>query len=227
LVAGLAYVLVRRQHIVPAVALIAAYLAGIVGYALLTPDVRAVVAPTAGDAHPGSASAVALLGSGLRAGLLTFGGAYTVIPFLQRDAVEVGRWMTTPQFLDGLALGGILPAPLIIFSTFVGYVGGGPLGALAMTVGIFLPAFGFTLVGHEYLERLVQHTAVHTLLDGVTAGVVGLIAATTLVLARAGLTSLPAVAIFALALVAAYRWKAKAAVAGIVVGAGLLGVILF
>ncbi len=226
-VAGIAYVLVRRNLVIPAVALEAAYLAGIAAYMLIAPDAGEVVAQSAGDARPGTASGLALLGSGLRAGLLTFGGAYTVIPFLQRDAVEVGRWMTTPQFLDGLALGGILPAPLIIFSTFVGYVGGGPLGALAMTLGIFLPAFCFTLVGHDYLERLINNTAVHTFLDGVTAGVVGLIAATTLVLFREGITSLPALIIFALALAAVYLWKAKAAVAGIVLGAGVLGLLLF
>ena len=75
-----------------------------------------------------------LLLSGLRAGLLTFGGAYTAIPFIQHDAVEVGRWLTNAQFLDGLALSGLLPAPLIIFSTFVGYIGGGPLGAIVLTV---------------------------------------------------------------------------------------------
>ena len=134
--------------------------------------------------------------------------------------------MTNRQFLDGIALSGILPAPLIIFSTFVGYVGGGPLGALAMTVGIFLPAFAFTLVGHSYLERVIHTPALHSFLDGVTAGVVGLIAATTLVLFRAGVTSVPAFIIFVLALIAIYRWKAKAAVAGIVLGAGVLGVIL-
>ncbi len=227
LVAGLAYVLVRRSLILPAVALEAAYLAGIVIYAMMEPGAPDLAAQAAVDARPGTASALALLGSGLRAGLLTFGGAYTVIPFLQRDAVEMGNWMTTSQFLDGLALGGILPAPLIIFSTFVGYVGGGPLGALAMTFGIFLPAFCFTLVGHDSLERLTNNPAVHTFLDGVTAGVVGLIGATTLVLLREGITSLPAVVIFGLALAAVYLWKAKAAVAGIVIGAGILGLLVF
>jgi chromate transporter len=74
-----------------------------------------------------SPSTIGLLGSGLRSGLLTFGGAYTAIPFLRYDAVQVGRWMSDSQFLDGLALSGILPAPLIIFSTFVGYLGGGPI----------------------------------------------------------------------------------------------------
>lgn len=61
--------------------------------------------------------------------------------------------MTDAQFLDGLALSGILLAPLIIFSTFVGYFGGGPLSAVAMTVGIFLPAFGFSLLLHDRLGR--------------------------------------------------------------------------
>jgi len=150
-----------------------------------------------------------------------------VIPFLQRDAVALGGWMTNQQFLDGIALSGILPAPLIIFSTFIGYFGGGPLGALAMTFGIFLPAFAITLIGHAYLERLIATPAVHTFLDGVTAGVVGLISATTLVLLRQGITSLSALGIFVLALAAVYLWKAKAAVAGIVLGAGLLGLLLF
>lgn len=102
---------------------------------------------------------------GLRSGLLTFGGAYTVIPFLQHDAVIVGGWMTNAQFMDGLALSGILPAPLIIFATFVGYLGGGPLGALIITVGIFLPAFAFTLIGYKYLETLVNNKVLQTFLD--------------------------------------------------------------
>jgi chromate transporter len=79
-------------------------------------------------ATPTAPSILALLRYGLRTGLLTFGGAYTAIPFLQHDALEVGQWMTNAHFVDGLALSGILPAPLIIFTTFVGYLGGGPLG---------------------------------------------------------------------------------------------------
>ena len=62
---------------------------------------------------------------GLKAGLLTFGGAFTVIPFLQQSSVDVHHWLTGSQFVDGLAMSGVLPAPLIIFSTFVGYVAAG------------------------------------------------------------------------------------------------------
>ena len=172
-------------------------------------------------------SILALFGSGLRTGLLTFGGAYTAIPFLQHDAVGAGGWMTNAQFLDGLALSGILPAPLIIFATFVGYLGGGPLGAVALTAGVFLPAFAFTLVGHHYVERLVEHRGAHAFLDGVTAGVVGLIAATAWGLFREAVTSVPALVIFLLSLLAVYRWKARAAVVGIMAGAGALGWIFF
>ncbi|MDQ5852307.1 MAG: chromate efflux transporter, partial [Chloroflexota bacterium] len=224
MLAGLAYVLASRGSFVPTIVLGVAFLTGTALYAFGASNwATATAAQAGGTATPGSASIPALLLSGLRSGVLTFGGAYTVIPFLQQDAVVRGGWMTNGQFLDGIALGGILPAPLIIFSTFVGYVGGGPLGALAMTFGIFVPAFCFTLLGHDYVERLINKRAVHSFLDGVTAGVVGVIAATTLLLLRQGVTRLPSAIIFGLALLAVYRWKAKATVAGIVLGAGLLG----
>jgi len=167
-----------------------------------------------------------LFGYGLRTGLLTFGGAYTAIPFLQQDAVVSGAWMTNQQFLDGLALSSILPAPLIIFSTFVGYLGGGPLGALALTAGVFLPAFSFTLIGHDFFEKLVDDQRVHSFLDGITAAVVGLITATAIQLLRAALPDLPAVGIFALALLMLYRWKMNATVVVVMLGAGLLGMFI-
>jgi chromate transporter len=167
-----------------------------------------------------------LFGSGLKAGLLTFGGAYTVIPFLENDATGAGGWMTEAQFLEGVALGGVLPAPLIIFATFVGYVGGGPAGALAMTVGIFLPAFGFTLMGQRHLERWISNVQLHAFLDGVTAGVIGLISVTAIGLFTSAVRTLPDAATFAAVLALQYAWKAKAAVPMLVVAAGLCGMIL-
>jgi chromate transporter len=164
-----------------------------------------------------------LFASGLRAGSLTFGGAYTAIPFLRTDAVERGRWMTEQDFLDGVALSGVLPAPLIIFSTFVGFFGGGALGALAMTAGIFLPAFSFALLFHKKLELVVANPVLRHFLEGVTAGVVGLIAVTAVSLALIGIPNGRALMIFAVALTAAMRWKGKAAVPVLVLTAGLTG----
>lgn len=186
-----------------------------------------LILPISGFAISASSPTILeLFGYGLRTGLLTFGGAYTAIPFLQNDAVTAGGWMTNQQFLDGLALSSILPAPLIIFSTFVGYLGGGPLGALALTAGVFLPAFAFTLIGHDFFERLVDNQQIHAFLDGVTASVVGIIAATAIHLLQTALPDLPAVGIFILALFVLSRWRTKAAIAGIMLGAGLLGLLL-
>lgn len=226
-IGGAIYLLARRER--HAMALLLA------GVALATATVLAVKngwsglasLTGAGSAGPGPrASAMplpALFWSGLKAGLLTFGGAYTVIPFLQRDAVTRGAWMSNGQFLDGLALSGLLPAPLIIFSTFVGYLGGGPWGAVAMTVGIFLPAFAFTLVGHDALERLVHQPRIRVFLEGVTAGVVGLIAGTTLALLRASLTGMEALVLFAIVLAILFVSKAKLAIPAVIAGAALWG----
>ena len=169
------------------------------------------------------ASLPQLVASGLKAGLLTFGGAYTVIPFLQHDAVSAGAWMTNAQFLDGLALSGLLPAPLIIFATFVGFLGGGAAGALLLTVGIFLPAFAFTLLAHDPLERLVHQPRVRLIFEGVTAAVVGLIAGTTLALLSTSVTNVWTAAIFALSLLALFRWNARLIVPAVIAVAAVLG----
>ncbi len=222
LAAGAMYTLAKRQKIWPALGvgllLVMAVAARKLG---VIPGLVMNVGQTSNPT--GSASALTLLFSGLRAGLMTFGGAYTAIPFLQHDTVQVGGWLTNAQFLDGLALSGLLPAPLIIFSTFIGYLGGGALGALAITTGIFAPAFAFTMIGHEYVEHLVENTAVHAFLDGVTAGVVGLIGATALGILNETVVGLSAWVIFAIALLSLYRSKAKWTIAAIILGAGLYG----
>jgi chromate transporter len=191
---------------------------GLTGFAVLGGGVSDV-APV----HRAAVPWAAVFWSGLKAGLLTFGGAYTVIPFLQRDAVMHGAWMSNAQFLDGLALSGLLPAPLIIFSTFVGYLGGGPWGAVAMSVGIFLPAFAFTLVGHDALESLVHQPRIRLFLEGLTAGVVGLIGGTTLALLKVSLTGLPALVLFGLALAVLFAAKAKWVVPLVIGAAALWG----
>ena len=174
----------------------------------------------------GQASVLLIFVSGLKAGLLTFGGAYTAIPFVRNDAVGRG-WMTDGQFLDGLALSGVLPAPLIIFATFVGYVAGGPVGAVAMTVGVFLPAFAFSLIFYDRLEAVVENKRLHAFLDGVAAGVVGLIGATTLDLAQVTAERVPSLAmgmsIFAAGLAFLYAWKNKLNVVVVILAAGLTG----
>jgi chromate transporter len=229
-VGGLFYLLARRQFQGLAWALAALAVVGVVGYVVSTGGLAGF------EVSSGSAAAVetaprdgmpllSSFWSGLKAGLLTFGGAYTVIPFLQRDAVMQGAWMSNTQFLDGLALSGLLPAPLIIFSTFVGYLGGGPWGAVVITLGIFLPAFAFTLIGHDALERLVHQPRIRLFLEGVTAGVVGLIAGTTLALLKVSLTGLEAVMLFALVLAVLFLSKARLVIPAVIAAAALWGLL--
>ncbi|KAF9949620.1 hypothetical protein BGZ72_008644 [Mortierella alpina] len=140
-----------------------------------------------------------LLALGLVAGSLSFGGAYTAIPFVQAEAVILGGWLAKQTFLDGIALGNIIPAPLVIFATFVGFQGGNTYGGLGyafsgsvlMTLGMFLPCFLFTIAGHALLERICQNESLASFFDGITGSVVGIIAITAMDILKASVIHLP------------------------------------
>jgi chromate transporter len=163
---------------------------------------------------------------GLKAGLLTFGGAFTAIPFLQESAVDVHGWLSQSQFVDGLAIGGVLPAPLIIFSTFVGYLAGGLAGGLAMTLGIFLPAFVFPIFFHRGLVAVAENPQIRPFLLGVAAAVVGLIAAVTVDIVDTGVIDVPTALLALAAFAALMRWHGKLTVLYVVLGCGLVGALL-
>jgi chromate transporter len=177
-----------------------------------------------------SATIGALFLAGLKGGLLTFGGAYTAIPYVRNDTVGHG-WLSDATFLDGVALAGLLPAPLVIFATFVGYVAGGLSGALAVTAGMFLPAFAFSLIFFERLEAIVENPALHRLLAGVAAAVVGIIAATFVQLVAATIprvsNPLIAIALFGAALTIVWRVKGAWVTPAIVVGGAVAGMLVF
>jgi chromate transporter len=168
----------------------------------------------------------AVFAEGLKAGLLTFGGAYTAIPFLQDSSVDTHHWLTSSQFIDGLALGGVLPAPLIIFSTFVGYVAAGPVGALVMTLGIFLPAFVFPIFLHRQLVAIAGNARLRPFLLGVTAGVIGLIAAVTVEILDASVVDVPTALLALGAFAVLTRFHGHLTVLAVVLGCGVIGAAL-
>jgi chromate transporter len=163
---------------------------------------------------------------GLKAGLVTFGGAFTVIPFMQESIVEGQGWLTQSEFIDGLAMSGVLPAPLIIFSTFVGYIAGGLVGALVITIGIFLPAFLLPTFFHDRLVAVAENERMRPFLLGVAAGVVGLIAAVTVDIVDAGVVDVPTAALAIGAFLALNRWHGKLTVLWVVGACGLAGAAL-
>jgi chromate transporter len=171
-------------------------------------------------------SSATIFWEGLKAGLLTFGGAFTVIPFLQESSVDVHHWLTDSQFVDGLAISGILPAPLIIFSTFVGYIAGGLVGALLITLGIFLPAFVFPIFFHRGLVAIAENPRIRPFLLGVAAGVIGLIAAVTVHIVDTSVVDAYTAVLAVSAFAALQRWHGKLTVLYVVLGCGLIGTLL-
>jgi len=163
---------------------------------------------------------------GLKAGMVTFGGAFTLIPYLQEAVVEGEGWLTQAQFLDGIAMSGVLPAPFIIFSTFVGYIAGGLVGALVITLGIFLPAFVFPTFFHRRLVAIAENDRLRPFLLGVAAGVIGLIAAVTVDIVDAGVVDLPTALLAVGAFLALNRWHGKLTVLFVVAACGAAGAAL-
>ena len=124
-----------------------------------------------------------------KAALLTFGGAYAVLPYVYQGGVEQYGWLTGTQMVDGLALGETTPGPLIMVVAFVGFVGAwskeifgteslvlaGMAGASIATLFTFLPSFLFILVGAPAVERTRHEIGFTAPLTGITAAVVGVI----------------------------------------------------
>ena len=115
-----------------------------------------------------------------KTGLLSFGGAYASLVFVQRGAVAQYHWLSDGQLLDGVALSIATPGPFMLFTTFVGYMAGGLSGAAIATFFVFLPSFVFVLSGAHYIEKLQRNRELHAFLAGVSAAVVGVIAVVSL-----------------------------------------------
>jgi chromate transporter len=165
-----------------------------------------------------------------KAALLTFGGAYAVLPYVYQGAVEHYGWLTATQMIDGLALGETTPGPLIMVVAFVGFVGAwthAPLGAEALlgagiagasiaTFFTFLPSFVFILVGAPLIESTHGDIRFTAPLTGITAAIVGVIVNLAVFFAWhvfwprgfGGPTDFFSIALAVAALVALWRFKA-------------------
>jgi len=181
-----------------------------------------------------------------KAALLTFGGAYAVLPYVYQGAVETYQWLSPSQMMDGLALGETTPGPLIMVVTFVGFVGGysqhllvadsafltATLAAVIATWFTFLPSFVFILLGGPLVESTHQQIRLTAPLTAITAAVVGVIVNLALffgqhVIFPHGLVSAPdwyAVCIALAACLALFKFKtnviyviAASAIAGLLI----------
>lgn len=159
----------------------------------------------------------------LKIGSVLYGSGYVLLAFLRADFVLRLGWLTDQQLLDAVAIGQVTPGPLFTAATFIGYLLGGVPGALLATLGIFLPSFIFVAISNPLIPKIRNSAWAGSLLDGVNASALGLMAAVTFQLARSSLTDIYTLTIGVISLFLLLRYKinstwliAGGAIAGIV-----------
>jgi chromate transporter len=111
----------------------------------------------------------------MKVDLMAFGGGFTTIPLIQREVVDRFGWVTTRQFIDGIALGQVTPGPIVITATFVGYKAGGLLGALLGTIAVFFPSFVVLTTLAPYYDRIKRSRPIQVMVRGILAAFLGML----------------------------------------------------
>lgn len=169
----------------------------------------ALPAAPAAAAAPASVSSAALklLLFFLKAGALTFGSGLVIVPFLQEGVVHQYGWLGQRDFLIAVAVGMISPGPVVITATFVGYLVAGFAGALAATIGIFLPSFILVLTAAPLLARYRTNPNVQGFVKGAYAAAIGTILGACFLLGKVAIGDWLTVLIGLASLAALFRWR--------------------
>lgn len=157
--------------------------------------------------------------------LMLFGGAYVFIPLIQEIVVEGHGWVTQREFIDAVAMGQITPGPILVSAAFVGLKIGGLAGAMAATLGIYLPAALLMLASTRVLDRIKRSAIIQASLRGVRPAVVGMIAAAAVTVGLTAPVHWVSMVIFISALVALMRFQLQ--VVWIIPVAGIAGLLLY
>lgn len=157
----------------------------------------------------------------LKVGSVLYGSGYVLLAFLQRDLVERNQWLTSQQLLDAIAIGQVTPGPVFTTATFIGYLLAGNAGAIAGTIGIFLPAFVLVAVINPWVPRLRQSAWASSFLDGVNAASLGLMAVVTYTLGRTALVDWLTVIVALLSGIVVFRFKVNSV--WLVLAGGVVG----
>jgi chromate transporter len=160
----------------------------------------------------------------MKLGVLAFGGGFTLIPLVQQEVVGRLGWLTTREFIDGIALGQVTPGPIMITATFVGYRVSGLVGATVATLAVFFPSF-LVLVGTApHFDRIKRLQIVQWMIRGILAGFIGLLVFVLLQFGQASLVDWKTWALATAAFVALWR---KVDLLVIVGAAALASILIF
>lgn len=161
----------------------------------------------------------------LKVGAVLYGSGYVLLAFIRADLVERWHWLTESQLLDAIVVGQVTPGPVFTTATFVGYVLGGPRGALVATIGIFLPAFFFVAVSGPLVPRIRRSPTAGAFLDGVNAGALALMIVVTFQLGRAALIDLPTIALALLSAIILFFFRVNSV--WLIIGGAVVGWIVY
>ncbi len=157
----------------------------------------------------------------LKVGAVLYGSGYVLIAFLEGDLVEAYGWLTEQQLLDAIAIGQFTPGPVLTTATFIGVVLAGWQGGVVATFAIFLPSFFFVAILNPIIPKLRRSPWTAAFLDAVNVSAVALMLVVTVKLGISVLDAWDPWLIFALATVAAFRFRLNAAY--LVIGGAVLG----
>jgi chromate transporter len=143
----------------------------------------------------------------LKAGALTFGSGLVIVPFLQQGVVQEHGWLGEREFLIAVAIGMISPGPVVITATFVGYLVAGFWGAVAATIGIFLPSFLLVLIAAPILRRHRANRNVQGFVKGAYAAAIGTILGASVLLGKIAIGDWLTVLTGVVSLALLFRWK--------------------
>jgi chromate transporter len=160
-----------------------------------------------------------------KAGAFTFGSGLAVAPFLHQNAVIDHAWITEQQFTDTVAVGMITPGPVVIMSTFAGYLMSGFWGAVIASICVFLPVYLAVIFAGPWLLKHYKHPRIAAFCKGATAAAVGVISGAGIIVARSVILDWLTALIGIVSLVLLVRWKVSGL--WLVLGAGLFGFLFF
>ncbi len=157
-------------------------------------------------------------------GALAFGGGFTAIPLIQYEMVDRFQWLSTKEFLDGIALGQVTPGPILITATFVGYKVSSLLGAFMATLGVFFPSFFILVLLIPYHDRLRGVEKVRMMEQGILGSFIGMLALVLYNFGRASLVDIPRILMAAAAFFAIYK---KISLPYILLAGGILSILIY
>ncbi len=160
----------------------------------------------------------------LKVGAILYGSGYVLFAFLDAELVNNGL-LSRPELMDAIAVGQFTPGPVLSTSTFIGYQLGGFWGAIAATVGIFLPSFLFVLLLNPLIPKMRQSKIISAFLDAVNIAAVAVIVAVCVEMGKESITDWRAILIMAISLIVVFGYK-KLNSAFIVFGGAILGFLL-